>query len=72
MSKSQEKALKIATGVIVPLLAVAMAVGAYRQQMGETIVHVEKLEVRQDKDHDLIIEMGRDIKWIRREFEKAM
>ena len=49
MSRSQEKALKIATGIIVPIIAVLVALGTYKQQMMDTVKLVGTHEVRLDK-----------------------
>lgn len=69
MSKSQEKALKIATAISTAILTFGIAYGTMKTQMSATIDQCEKNtdDICGLREH--MIEQRTDIKWIRQALE---
>ena len=64
MSKAQEKALKLATSIVVPIVAVLIALGTYKQQMVDGFAQLEKCVSTGETNKGDIRELRTDIKWL--------
>ena len=64
MSKAQEKALKLATSIVVPIVAVLIALGTYKQQMVDGFSQLEKCVSQSETNKGDIRELRTDIKWL--------
>ena len=64
MSKAQEKALKIASSIAVPIIAVLIALGTYKQQMTEGFAQLKKCADQSEANKGDIRELKTDIKWL--------
>jgi hypothetical protein len=64
MSKAQEKALKLASSIAVPIIAVLIALGTYKQQMTDGFAQIKKCVTQAEANKGDIRELKTDIKWL--------
>ena len=51
--------------ILFAMLSVALAFGAAQQRINANHVDIKAIEVRQQSDHDILITIERDVRWIR-------
>ena len=51
--------------ILFAMLSVALAFGAAQQRINANHADIQAIEVRQQNDHDILITIERDVRWIR-------
>jgi len=51
--------------VLFAMLAVSLAFGAAQQRINANYADIQEIEAKQQNDHDILITIERDVRWIR-------
>lgn len=51
--------------VLFAMLAVSLAFGAAQQRINANHADIQEIEAKQQNDHDILITIERDVRWIR-------